>query len=279
MPSVRFQPANVVAEVPAGTLIHQAAIRAGILDLELPCGGEGVCGLCKVQLEGRDTAVLACRTKVTSDIVVHLPERQRGARVLGDSQSLVDPALLPERASSVAVVPPAPHHNSTSLPRGALQRLDPPQPGVESRQRNSFGLLRAVRLARAGGRAPRGSRPGHGRHSRVRSQMVRSGCHFRQRAAAGAGPGRGYRHHHGRGAIGRPRRRLAAGHPNLLQPADPPRGRCHHPHRLRPHCGTAGGIAQLSPGYRESAYRANGGATAPWRRATFAPLTLPAIPP
>ena len=98
MPSVLFQPGNVLAEVPDGTLIHQAAIRAGILDLELPCGGEGVCGLCKVQLEGRDTAVLACRTKVTSDIVVHLPERQRGARVLGDSQSLVDPALLPERA-------------------------------------------------------------------------------------------------------------------------------------------------------------------------------------
>jgi len=26
MPSVRFQPANVVAEVPAGTLIHEAAL-------------------------------------------------------------------------------------------------------------------------------------------------------------------------------------------------------------------------------------------------------------
>ena len=98
MPSVRFQPANVVAEVPEGTFIHQAALRAGILDLELPCGGEGVCGLCKVELEGRDTPVLACRTKVTSDIVVHLPDAQQGVRVLGDSQSLIDPALLPDRA-------------------------------------------------------------------------------------------------------------------------------------------------------------------------------------
>ena len=75
MPSVRFQPANVVAEVPAGTLIHQAALRAGILDLELPCGGEGSCGLCKVELEGRETPVLACQTKVVSDIVVRLPDR------------------------------------------------------------------------------------------------------------------------------------------------------------------------------------------------------------
>ncbi len=52
MVSVRFQPADVVAEVPAGTLIHEAALRAGILDLELPCGGEGVCGLCKVEVGG-----------------------------------------------------------------------------------------------------------------------------------------------------------------------------------------------------------------------------------
>lgn len=97
MPSVRFQPADVVAEVPAGTLLHQAALRAGILDLELPCGGEGSCGLCKVELEGRDTPVLACQTRVVSDIVVRLPERsQAGARVLGDSHSLIDPSLLPD---------------------------------------------------------------------------------------------------------------------------------------------------------------------------------------
>ncbi len=95
MPSVRFQPGNIVAEVPAGTLIHQAALRAGILDLELPCAGEGVCGLCKVEVEGRETPVLACQTKVNSDIVVRLPSRQQGMRVLGDSHSLVDPNLLP----------------------------------------------------------------------------------------------------------------------------------------------------------------------------------------
>jgi uncharacterized 2Fe-2S/4Fe-4S cluster protein (DUF4445 family) len=98
MPRVIFQPGDFKAEVPEGTLLHEAALRAGVLDLELPCGGEGVCGLCKVQVEGRDTPVLACQTKVRSDIVVHLPERQQGARVLGDSQFLVDPALLPDPA-------------------------------------------------------------------------------------------------------------------------------------------------------------------------------------
>ncbi len=97
MPLVRFQPGNVTAEVPAGTLIHEAAFRAGILDLELPCGGEGSCGLCKVELEGRSSPVLACQTKITSDIVVRLPDRREGARVVGDSHQLVDPGLLPDQ--------------------------------------------------------------------------------------------------------------------------------------------------------------------------------------
>lgn len=115
MPLVRFQPADVEVEVLAGTLIHEAALRAGILDLELPCGGEGSCGLCKVELEGRGSPALACQTKITSDIVVHLPERgQQDARVLGDSHTLVDPGLLPDTDHLTALyrrrrlkVPPA----------------------------------------------------------------------------------------------------------------------------------------------------------------------------
>ncbi len=117
MPSVRFQPADVVAEVPAGTLIHQAAIRAGILDLELPCGGEGSCGLCKVELEGRETPVLACQTKVVSDIVVRLPDREQpGARVLGDSHRLIDPGLLPDRRH----LTPLYHHRRLSVPPASI---------------------------------------------------------------------------------------------------------------------------------------------------------------
>jgi uncharacterized 2Fe-2S/4Fe-4S cluster protein (DUF4445 family) len=96
MPVVRFQPDGVAAEVPEGTLIQEAALRAGILDLELPCGGDGSCGLCKVEVEGRHAPVLACQTRVTSDIVVRRPDRRRGAQVVGDSHSLVDPDLLPD---------------------------------------------------------------------------------------------------------------------------------------------------------------------------------------
>jgi uncharacterized 2Fe-2S/4Fe-4S cluster protein (DUF4445 family) len=98
MPFVRFQPANVVADVPSGTPIHLAALRAGILDLELPCGGEGACGLCQVEVVGQDAPVLACKTRVRSDMVVRLPDRsQTAAHVLGDSHALIDPGLLPVR--------------------------------------------------------------------------------------------------------------------------------------------------------------------------------------
>jgi uncharacterized 2Fe-2S/4Fe-4S cluster protein (DUF4445 family) len=98
MPFVRFQPANVVADVPSGTPIHIAALRAGILDLELPCGGEGACGLCLVEVVGQDAPVSACKTRVTSDMVVRILDRsQTTARVLGDSHALIDPGLLPGR--------------------------------------------------------------------------------------------------------------------------------------------------------------------------------------
>jgi uncharacterized 2Fe-2S/4Fe-4S cluster protein (DUF4445 family) len=96
MPLVCFQPGGIVAEVPEGTLIREAAQLVGILDLELPCGGEGVCGLCKVEVDGQNTPILACQTKVTSDIVVRLPDRQQGALFVGDSHLLIDPGLLPD---------------------------------------------------------------------------------------------------------------------------------------------------------------------------------------
>jgi uncharacterized 2Fe-2S/4Fe-4S cluster protein (DUF4445 family) len=139
MPFVRFQPADVVAEVPAGTLIHQAALRAGILDLELPCGGEGSCGLCSVQVEGRDTPALACQTKVVSDIVVHLPDRsQTGARVLGDSHSLIDPRRLPDR--------------DHLAPLYRQQRLTVPPASIEEHYSDWTRLTRE--LSRNGGAAP-----------------------------------------------------------------------------------------------------------------------------
>ncbi len=101
MPCVRFLPLDLTVEVPSGTLIHEAAIRAGLHALELPCGGQGTCGQCLVELpQEQDRLVLACQTRVTHDLVVRLSETANLAmRVVGDSHFLVNEDLLPDPAS------------------------------------------------------------------------------------------------------------------------------------------------------------------------------------
>jgi uncharacterized 2Fe-2S/4Fe-4S cluster protein (DUF4445 family) len=114
MPSVHFLPADISVDVPAGTLLHEAAIRAGIDALHLPCGGTGTCGQCLVEiLKGKAEPlgqsylevalvekglVLACQSKVGEDLVVRLPETHDAAlRVVGDSHFLISEDLLPDR--------------------------------------------------------------------------------------------------------------------------------------------------------------------------------------
>ena len=114
MPVVRFLPTDLAVEVPTGTLLHEAAILAGIEDLHLPCGGTGTCGQCLVELvKGESEAlgqsyleaalvekhlVLACQSKVREDLVVRLPESHDAAlRVVGDSHFLISEDLLPDQ--------------------------------------------------------------------------------------------------------------------------------------------------------------------------------------
>lgn len=97
-----------------GALIHEAAIKAGLEELHLPCGGKGTCGQCLVEIvEGHpeglghshleDTLrskglVMACQTKIREDMVVRLkPKHDDTMRVTGDSQSLISEDLLPEK--------------------------------------------------------------------------------------------------------------------------------------------------------------------------------------
>lgn len=86
---VRFEPSGLKTEVPAGTVLLEAANKAGIY-LSSICGGDGYCGKCKViidqgQFQSKPTAlltpdevrqnvVLACQTKVLSDMVVTVPK-------------------------------------------------------------------------------------------------------------------------------------------------------------------------------------------------------------
>jgi uncharacterized 2Fe-2S/4Fe-4S cluster protein (DUF4445 family) len=99
--AVRFEPSGLRIEVPAGTVLLEAAHKVGVY-LTSICGGDGYCGKCKVEIdkgefqtrpttlltpdEIRDNIVLACQTKVLSDLTVTVPK----VHALGAGQILVE---------------------------------------------------------------------------------------------------------------------------------------------------------------------------------------------
>ncbi len=94
---VKFDTVPEPVSVPAGMLLSEAARLAGI-DIMQPCGGQGRCGRCAVQvLEGavrrRSTLrlsasdvehgyALACQTVVEGDVLVHVPPQEKIERRL-----------------------------------------------------------------------------------------------------------------------------------------------------------------------------------------------------
>lgn len=98
---IRFEPSGLKIEVPVGTVLLEAAHKAGIY-LSSICGGDGYCGKCRViidmgqfhsrpttlltQEEIRQDVVLACQTTVLSDMTVTVPK----SHTLETSQILMD---------------------------------------------------------------------------------------------------------------------------------------------------------------------------------------------
>jgi uncharacterized 2Fe-2S/4Fe-4S cluster protein (DUF4445 family) len=99
--TVHFEPSGLKIAVPAGTVLLEAAHKAGIY-LTSICGGDGYCGKCKVIIdqgqvqskpttlltpdEVRRNVVLACQSKVLSDMTVTVPK----SHALQTSQILMD---------------------------------------------------------------------------------------------------------------------------------------------------------------------------------------------
>jgi uncharacterized 2Fe-2S/4Fe-4S cluster protein (DUF4445 family) len=106
---VTFQPYDLTIEVEEGENLLRAALRAGV-HINASCGGEGVCGKCRVILEGGqvecpDSTLLtkdelslgyrqACQCRVVSDIVVRIPP-----------ESLLDKKTITRRRAGVALRP------------------------------------------------------------------------------------------------------------------------------------------------------------------------------
>ncbi len=111
MPQVAFHPDNVTVEVMEGTLLHDAALAAGIHTLELPCGGQGTCGQCLVEIangNGEPRRVLACQTPVRTDLTVRIPENLDTAmEVVGDTGAQSPDNLSPLAQERHLTIPAA----------------------------------------------------------------------------------------------------------------------------------------------------------------------------
>ncbi|MHC4540460.1 MAG: ASKHA domain-containing protein [Planctomycetota bacterium] len=74
--TITFRPDGKQISIHSGATLIEAAGQAGII-LNSVCGGEGTCKKCVVYLEPDSRAVLACRHRVESDLVVTVPAGSR----------------------------------------------------------------------------------------------------------------------------------------------------------------------------------------------------------
>ncbi len=86
--TISFQPHNITIDVPEGETILRGALEAGV-HINASCGGEGVCGKCRVIIENGNVAGgiserlsqedidkgyrIACQSVVESDLTVRVP--------------------------------------------------------------------------------------------------------------------------------------------------------------------------------------------------------------
>ena len=103
--SVKFDIAPEAVEVPAGTMLTDAAEKAGI-EINQPCGGQGRCGQCAVQVTSgnvrrRSTMrlspedveqgyAIACQTLIEGDLTVVVPPQEKIQQRLTTGQSAAD---------------------------------------------------------------------------------------------------------------------------------------------------------------------------------------------
>lgn len=108
--TVKFDIASDPVEVPSGTMLTDAAQKAGI-DISQPCGGQGRCGQCAVQVTSgkvrrRSTMrltkddveqgfALACQTVVEGDVNVVVPPQEKIQEHLASAQVAAEVTVPP----------------------------------------------------------------------------------------------------------------------------------------------------------------------------------------
>lgn len=140
---IKFMPDNIETEAPAGECLMDVAARVS-LHINASCGGEGVCGRCRVELTEGDidsrsgpgvflTASeynkgyrLACRCFVNSDAVVTIPPESRAdasmyATALAEAEVSVASLAPMARDMEVKLTPPSHDDNIGDYDRLMLE--------------------------------------------------------------------------------------------------------------------------------------------------------------
>ncbi|MBN1913516.1 MAG: DUF4445 domain-containing protein [Candidatus Omnitrophica bacterium] len=162
---VTFLPDKKTVEVERGKTILSAAISAGI-HINSSCGGDGVCGRCKVVLKsgkvltqpaGRITleerkrgVYLACLTSVQSDLKVEVPSgsRQDFEKLTPDEIKLRLKGLYSEAEEIVSAEPLLSGGIFKHSPLATKLYLELPPPDLKDRASDLERLYRQIRLTR-----------------------------------------------------------------------------------------------------------------------------------
>ncbi|MCS7304642.1 MAG: ASKHA domain-containing protein [Thermoguttaceae bacterium] len=104
--SVRFEPLGVDVDVPVGLLLADAAAQAGIR-LQMPCGGEGLCGKCRVRLLPKAAPASAQPTADISPQSLDTGLPLAEARDCTEEKSLVSGSLGLEKNDELLAAPTA----------------------------------------------------------------------------------------------------------------------------------------------------------------------------
>lgn len=154
MHKILFRPEGKTIQVAAGTLLSDAIPQAGI-NLNLPCGGQGRCGRCRIivengQVDRRSSSrissvelqqgyALACQTTVQGDLQVFIPPQEAIVRHLPSEKAAAEVPTLPVecdwhsspvvRQFFLTIEPPSLSDNTTDFER--LKRELSRQHGVK----------------------------------------------------------------------------------------------------------------------------------------------------
>ena len=162
---VKFDIASQPVSVPTGTLLTEAARLAGV-DITQPCGGQGRCGRCAIQisdgsvrrrstlrLSSEDVAAgfaLACQSVVEADVAITVPPQEKIERRLTTDRVVAEVTVPPgydpvqvQATRRVTLTLPSPSMDDQTDDWSRLQTALRQQAGIDHMQ-VSLPLLRRI---------------------------------------------------------------------------------------------------------------------------------------